>query len=431
MKRDIYNSLLAWKGKADRKPLIIHGARQVGKTWIMKAFGKAEYENMIYANCDEEPRLASLFAEDFDISRIILELQAIYNVHVEAGKTLIILDEIQEVPRGLQALKYFQENAPQIHVMAAGSLLGIALHEGTSFPVGKVDMLTLYPMNFMEFLQAKGEDGYVAILENARQQHSEAVATKFIQLLRQYYYVGGMPEVVKSFVEQGNVQDVREKQLAILDAYRNDISKHAGKQEVMRINMVINSLPSQLAKENKKFVYGVMKKGARAADFEIAIQWLIDCGIVHKVSRVRKIQSPLKFYEDLSAFKLFFLDCGLLGALTEVSADQVLVGNNIFTEYKGAFTEQYVHQQLRCIYPSIYYWSNEQSTVEVDFLVQDNGKVVPIEVKAENNLRSKSLRNIIEDNPGLKAIRFSMSKYVDQDWMENIPLYSIHSSKTR
>lgn len=425
MKRYIYDSLLAWKAKADRKPLIIHGARQVGKTWIMKTFGKAEYENMIYANCDEEPRLASLFGEDFDISRIILELQAIYNVQVEANKTLIVFDEIQEVPRGLQALKYFHEKAPQIHVMAAGSLLGIALHEGTSFPVGKVDMLTLYPMNFMEFLQAKGEDGYVSLLKNAREQYSEAVATKLIQLLRQYYYVGGMPEVVKSFVERGNVLDVREKQLAILDAYRNDISKHAGKQEVMRISMVINSLPSQLAKENKKFVYGVMRKGARAADFEIAIQWLVDCGIVHKVSRVKKMQAPLKFYEDLSAFKLFFLDCGLLGALAEVSADQMLVGNTIFSEYKGAFTEQYVHQQLRCICPSIYYWSNEQSTAEVDFLVQNNGRVVPIEVKAENNLRSKSLRNIIEDNPELKAIRFSMSNYVNQDWMENIPLYAI------
>ena len=426
MKRKAYGKLLEWKASAYRKPLILRGARQVGKTWLMKEFGKNEYKNVLYANFDLDERLRGLFDKDYDIDRILLALQALTGVNVRAGETLIILDEIQEVNRGLGVLKYFYENAPEHHVMVAGSLLGIALHPGTSFPVGKVDMIDIHPLDYEEFLWATGNVQLSRLLHNPDWQLLSTLKSKYIEYLRQYYYVGGMPEAVSSFVKEKDLAMVRKIQEDILTAYTNDISKHAPQNDVQRIMMVMRSIPSQLSKENKKFVYGVMKKGARAADYELAIQWLMDCGILYKVPRVKKAGMPLKFYEDMSAFKLFFLDLGLLAALSEAPADMMLVGDNIFEEFKGMFTEQYVLQQMVALDSlHIYYWSNERSDGELDFIVQRGSRIIPIEVKAEENVKAKSLRAFITANPNLKGMRLSMSDYRDQDWMKNFPLYSI------
>jgi len=426
MKRKLYNELVKWKNSQVRKPLIIKGARQVGKTWLMREFGKNEYDSCIYINCDEEPLVKSLFEQDFNIDRILLQLQSISHIKPEAGRTLIILDEIQEISRGLASLKYFCENAPEYHIMVAGSLLGIALHQGTSFPVGKVDMLTLYPLDFEEFLWAAGERGLVEFIRNRDIQSIGVFAPKYEDLLRQYYFVGGMPEAVNTYFATKDLTEVRTVQANIIAAYRNDVSKHAPKEDIMRINMVLDSIPSQLAKENKKFVYSAMKKGARAREFELAIQWLIDCGIIYKVYRTSAARVPLKFYEDFSAFKLFLLDCGLLGCMSEAPASQILIGNNIFSEYKGAFTEQYVLQQLKAQKGiNIYYWSSPTADAEIDFVVQHEAVILPIEVKAENNLRSRSLRSFINNNPELRGIRLSMSAYKEQEWMTNIPLYAM------
>lgn len=426
MRRKVYTELLKWKNSESRQPLILRGARQVGKTWIMKEFGRCEYKSVIYVNCDNESRVARLFEDDYDINRILLVLQAITGVKAVPTETLIILDEIQEVKRGLGALKYFCENAPQYHIMVAGSLLGIALHQGTSFPVGKVDMIDMYPMDFGEFLEALEYVEWKTLLESHDWTLLSSMRTKFIEFLRQYYYVGGMPAVVQSFVQHQDLQEVRRLQRDIIQAYQADISKHAPVNEVVRINMVMNSIPSQLAKENKKFLYGAMKKGARAAEFELAIQWLIDCGIIYKINRARTPKLPLKFYEDMSAFKLFLLDCGLLACMSEVPADQMLIGDNVFEEFKGAFTEEYVLQQLVTrLDMYIYYWSSEKSDGDIDFLIQHGSRIIPVEVKAEENVRARSLRQFVMDHPELKGVRFSMSDYRDQDWMENIPLYAV------
>ena len=408
-----------------RKPLILQGARQVGKTYILKEFGRNEYENVVYINCDDNDSMKEMFV-DYDIQRIIRSLSAISGTTIKPSTTLIILDEIQEIKRGLASLKYFCEKAPEYHVAVAGSLLGITLHEGTSFPVGKVDMLCMYPMDFEEFLLAMGKEQLVELLQAHDWTTLAPLHSMIVELLRQYYFVGGMPEAVKAYVERGDVWEVRSIHTKIIDAYRNDMSKHAPLQQVQRINMVWNSIPSQLARDNKKFIYGALRKGARANDFEIAIQWLVDSGLVHKVYRISKPALPLKFYEDMSAFKLFLLDCGLLGALSETPPEQILIGNNVFEEYKGAFTENYVLQQLKSIpHTFIYYYSNENSTMEIDFVVQHDTSVIPVEVKAEENLRAKSLRQFTSDNPGLHGIRFSMSGYREQDWMTNVPLWAV------
>lgn len=425
MKRSIYTSLCTWKASSHRKPLILQGARQVGKTYILKEFGKQEYKNVVYINCDDNDNMKEMFV-DYDIQRIIRSLSAISGVSIQPSTTLIILDEIQEIPRGLAALKYFCEKAPEYHVAVAGSLLGITLHEGTSFPVGKVDMLYLYPMDFEEFLCAMSKTQLLQLLGKKDWACLSSMQQMLTELLRQYYFVGGMPEAVKAYVERGDIWEVRAIQNKIITAYRNDMSKHAPLQQVQRINMVWNSIPSQLARDNKKFIYGALKKGARANDFEIAIQWLIDAGLVYKVHRVNKAALPLKFYEDMSAFKLFLLDSGLLGALSETPPQQMLIGNNVFEEYKGAFTENYVLQQLKSLpHTFIYYYSNDNSTLEIDFVVQHNTSIIPVEVKAEENLRAKSLRQFTTDNPTLHGLRFSMSGYREQDWMTNVPLWAV------
>lgn len=391
----------------------------------MKEFGAREYSEVVYINCDDNNDMQNMFA-DYDIDRIIRSLSAISGVSIKPSTTLLILDEIQEVERGLASLKYFCEKAPEYHVAVAGSLLGITLHEGTSFPVGKVDMLYMYPMDFEEFLLAMGKEQLVELLRNNSWATLTPLRGMLTELLRQYYFVGGMPEAVKTYVERGDIWEVRSIHSKIIDAYRNDMSKHVPKQQVQRINMVWNSIPSQLARDNKKFIYGALRKGARANDFEIAIQWLVDSGLVHKVHRISKPVVPLKFYEDMASFKLFLLDCGLLGALSETPPEQILIGDNVFEEYKGAFTENYVLQQLKSLPRTfVYYYSNDNSTLEIDFVVQQEAHVIPIEVKAEENLRAKSLRQFVTDNSGLHGVRFSMSDYREQDWLTNVPLWAV------
>lgn len=425
MERSIYSNLKKWKESLTRKPLILQGARQVGKTYILKEFGAREYSEVVYINCDDNNDMQNMFV-DYDVDRIIRSLSAISGVSIKPSTTLLIIDEIQEVERGLASLKYFCEKAPEYHVAVAGSLLGITLHEGTSFPVGKVDMLYMYPMDFEEFLLAMGKEQLVELLRSNSWAALTPLRGMLTELLRQYYFVGGMPEAVKAYVERGDIWEVRSIHSKIIDAYRNDMSKHAPKQQVQRINMVWNSIPSQLARDNKKFIYGALRKGARANDFEIAIQWLVDSGLVHKVHRISKPVVPLKFYEDMSSFKLFLLDCGLLGALSETPPEQILIGDNVFEEYKGAFTENYVLQQLKSLPRTfVYYYSNDNSTLEIDFVVQHDTHIIPIEVKAEENLRAKSLRQFVTDNPGLHGVRFSMSDYREQDWLANVPLWAV------
>ncbi len=422
------NRLCEWKDSRDRKPLLLLGARQVGKTWTMRHFGETQFQNVAYVNCDEQPLAKQLFNTDYDMSRILLTIQAITGTTIEAGKTLIVLDELQEVERGLNSLKYFQEDAPEYHVIAAGSLLGITLRRGESFPVGKVNILHIYPMDFEEFLLAIGEGKMADLFHQDDWKLIDVLRTKFIDALRQYYYVGGMPEVVAHYVERHDLAQVRVIQNEILETYRRDVSKHTSPTESIRIGQVLNSLPSQLVRENKKFFYNTIRQGARARDYELAIQWLIDAGIVYKVCRVNNLEMPVKFYEDVSAFKLFLLDCGLLGCMTDAPASQMLVGNNVFREFKGAFTEQYVLEQLVAMGIMPYYWSRENTPAEIDFVVQTDERVIPIEVKAEENVKARSMSEYIKTHPqySLKGLRISMLGYKDQEWMENIPLYAIH-----
>ena len=425
MKRNAIKELYEWKENNGRKPLVILGARQVGKTWLMKEFGKEAYKKCAYVNFEDNDDLRGLFEHDFDIQRIIANLQWATDVTIDED-TLIILDEIQEAPRGITALKYFQEKAPQYHVIAAGSLLGIAMHKNDSFPVGKVDFMHLYPLSFYEFLNAIGEKKMVDLLQAKDWTMLTMVRAKFEERLRQYYFVGGMPAAVLAFVNDGDLNNVRTIQKSIIEAYERDFSKHAPAIEVPRIRMVWHSIPSQLSKENRKFIYGMIKEGARAKDFELAIEWLKDAGLIYKVNRCKKAQLPLAAYEDFSAFKMFLSDIGLMGAMRNIPVQSLLNGNMLFSDFKGALTEQFVLQQMKTNQTlSIYYWSADNSRGEIDFLVQQEEKVIPIEVKAEENLQAKSLRMFVERNPGLKGCRFSMSPYREQDWLVNYPLYSV------
>lgn len=424
MKRDIYEKLVDWKNKPNRKPLILNGARQVGKTYILREFGEREFSKFTFFSLDRNQNAREVFEKGGSTADILMALSAISQVDITPGDTLLVLDEIQDCPKALETLKFFCEDMPELHVIVAGSLLGLALHEGVSYPVGKVEELRLYPMTFLEFLSAMGKTQLVEVLESRNWAVMNMLETELVGLLRQYYYVGGMPAAVLAYVEQRGLKEVRTIQNQVLQDYRRDFSKHAPAREVPRINLVWDSIPAQLAKENKKYVYGAVKKSARAADFELAIQWLIDAGLVYKVQRVNAPRLPFKFYEDHNAFKLFMLDVGLMGAMAEASAESILVGDNIFSEYKGAFTELYVFTQLTSQGISLYYHSVDNSTIEIDFLTAYKDHVVPIEVKAEVNVKSKSLRTFITRNPGLKGLRFSMLPYEQQDWMTNIPLYA-------
>lgn len=425
MKRDIMSQLIAWKGKKDRKPLILNGARQVGKTYILREFGQEQYEKMAYVNCDRNEMVERIFAQDYNIERILLSLSALLHVNIEPENTLIVFDEVQESPAVLNSLKYFCEDAPRYHVAVAGSLLGISLHSGTSFPVGKVDMLKIYPMTFCEFLDAIGESTLTDVLATADFSLIDSLSLRFIDCLRQYYYVGGMPAAVRRFAEDKNLEEVRGIQKQILFDYQRDFSKHAPAQEVPRINMVWESIPSQLAKENKKFLFGAMRKGARASQFEMAIQWLKDAGLIYQVNRVSAPGMPLKFYSDMAVFKLFVLDIGLMGAMVDAPAESILVSDTLFREYKGAFTELFVLTQLMPLGLPIYYFSSNDSRVEIDLIVQHGNTITPIEVKAEENVHAKSLRTFISKHPQLKGLRLSMKPYQDQKWMTNKPLYAV------
>lgn len=417
--------LIAWKKKADRKPLILLGARQVGKTYILKEFGRREYESVAYINCDNNAMVKDLFAQDYNMERIILTIGAITGVNILPGKTLIILDEIQELHRGLASLKYFCENAREYHVAVAGSLLGLTLHQGVSYPVGKVNTLNMYPMTYEEFLLACSNKMRLDILESGDWTLVKSLKTIFTQHLREYYLVGGMPEAVQKFIETNDANVVREVQHEILKAYEKDISKHAPTDQVIRINQVWQSIPSQLAKENKKFIYGVIKQGARAKEYELAIQWLIDAGLIFKVNRIQTLGIPLKVHEDISAFKLFLLDCGLLGAMSNTPAAMLLLPSKENTG-KGDFTENFVCSQLQTFRDiSTYYYSKENSQLELDFVIQLGNDIIPIEVKAEENLQSKSLKTTLAANPGMKGLRASMSDYREQENITNVPLYGI------
>ncbi len=430
MKRFAMEKLIEWKNSKYRKPLIIRGARQVGKTWLMKEFGKQEFEKVAYVNFDQNTRMKGVFEGDLNIERLILAISAETGISIDKKNTLLIFDEVQEVPRALTSLKYFFENAPEYAIVAAGSLLGVALHQGTSFPVGKVDFLDLYPLNYKEFLCALGEERFVSMLNSDDISMVTTFKDKFIERLKEYYFIGGMPEVVNDYISNKDFNRAREIQKNLLNYYQQDFSKHAPNLLVPRLNMVWNSIPMQLAKENRKFIYGQLREGARAKDFELAIQWLEDCGLIHRVERVSKPGLPLKAYMDLSAFKIYLSDIGLLCAMGELSAQVIVDGNRIFTEFKGALTEQYILQQLVSqLGLHAYYYSAEKSSGELDFLVQGNSSVIPIEVKAEENLQAKSLKAFVEKFQPKYAVRSSMSDYREQSWMTNIPLYNIDRIK--
>ena len=426
MYRESIANLKNWKEDKFRKPLIVRGARQVGKTWLLKEFGRTSYAKFVYVNFEETPALQNIFAADFDIERIITILQIQAQTTITADDTLIVFDEIQSAERGVTSLKYFFENAPQYHVIAAGSLLGMGLHSQVSFPVGKVDFLDLRPLSFYEFLLSLNESALVDALKAKNWGVVSVFTEKLKEYLRYYFYVGGMPEVVSAFAETRDWQLVRRIQNRILNSYEGDFSKHAPNETVPRIRMVWQSIPSQLAKENKKFVYGVIREGARAKDFELAIQWLVDCGLLLKSHRVSKPGIPLAAYQEISVFKLFLHDLGLLGAMAGLDVRTIIDGDEIFTEFKGALTEQFVMQQLRLNSERyIGYWTNEKSTSEVDFVIQEEGKVIPVEVKSGENLRSKSFRLFCEKYKPSKAIRTSLTDYKEEEWMINVPLYAI------
>lgn len=426
MYRMAIEKLLKWKESKRRKPLIIEGARQVGKTWLMKEFGRQAYADTVYINFDSNSRMAELFASDLDTDRLLMGLELYAGRKINSDNTLLIFDEVQEVPRALTSLKYFYENAPQYHIVCAGSLLGIALHQGTSFPVGKVDFLKLYPLSFKEYLMAVGKERFAELLNRQDYQMIAGFRQTYTDALKHYYFVGGMPEAVQSFAENKDFNEVRAVQKRILSAYEQDFSKHAPNEMVPKIRMLWNSIPSQLAKENKKFIYGLLRKGARAKEYETAIMWLSDCGLVHKVSRVNAAGIPLKAYEDLKAFKLFLVDVGLLGCMAGLHQRILLDGNDLFTEFKGALTEQYVCQQLKTIEDlGVYYYTNDRGSCEVDFIVDTGERIIPVEVKAEMNLRAKSLKVYQEKFSPEVSVRTSMSGYKKEEWLINLPLYAI------
>jgi len=426
MIRTAMNDLYQWKDSKYRTPLIIRGARQVGKTWIMKEFGRQAYQNTVYINFDNNKRMEELFAADLRVERLIMGLELYSGQKINPANTLLIFDEVQEVPKALTSLKYFNEDAPQYHIICAGSLLGVALHQGTSFPVGKVDFLDLYPLSFFEFMMALGKERFAETLADGDFDMAHTFRQEYIDLLKQYYYVGGMPEAVLRFSENRDFNEVRGVQERILAAYEQDFSKHAPSEVVPRIRMLWNSIPTQLARENKKFIYGLIREGARAREYELALLWLCDCGLVYKVHRVSAPQIPLQSYMDLSAFKLFAVDVGLLSCMAGLRQDILLDGNALFKEFKGALSEQYVLQQLKTQkHLSAYYWTNERNTAEIDFLVSDGHLVVPLEVKAEINLQAKSLKAFRDKFLPPLSVRTAMTDYRKEDWLLNLPLYAI------
>lgn len=425
MERKLIQKLLEWKVAEGRKPLIIRGARQVGKTWLMREFGSRHFSDLVYINFETNRTAKLLFEQGLDLARIIQGLEIQHGKSIDAKNCLLIFDEIQECPDALTSLKYFQELLPDYFIIAAGSLLGVALHQQTSFPVGKVEFLDLYPLSFSEFLEAIGEKPLAGLLSNLDWSLISPFREKLIYHLRTYYFIGGMPEAVKTYAEKKDFLEVRVIQKRILEAYEQDFSKHAPTEVVPRIRMIWNSIPAQLAKENKKFIFGQLRHGARAKDFELAMEWLRDCGLIQKISRVSKPGLPLKAYEDFSAYKVYLLDVGILGAMVDLDARSILEGNRLFTEFKGSLTEQFVMQELITAGNTLYYWSAEKGVAELDFILQHQDRVVPLEVKAEENLKAKSLKVVSENYPETIPVRTSMSDFRKESWMTNFPLYAI------
>jgi len=425
MERDAFENLVRWKNSKFRKPLVIKGARQVGKTWLMKEFGRLNYSSVAYINFENNDRMMQLFQDDYDVDRIVFGLQIEANTQI-TNETLIILDEIQEVPKALTSLKYFYENAPQYHLLAAGSALGVALHEGYSFPVGKVDILELYPMTFLEFLQASDNRQLAELIKSNNFAMMKVFKDKLIDFLKKYYFIGGMPEAIFMFQETGDLNEVREVHRRLLYAYEQDFSKHVPSSILPRVRLAWNSIPAQLARENRKFIYGLVKEGARAREYEIALQWLLDMDLITKVFRISKPDIPLSAYQDTNSFKLFMNDVGLLSTFSNLDMKSLLEGNRIFEEFKGALTEQFVFQELRSKKNLIpFYWSADKGTAEIDFVIEDSGVVMPIEVKATHNLRGKSLKSYYDRYHPEKSIRTSMADFRNEGWLVNIPLYAI------
>lgn len=428
MQRYALKHLIDWKNKKNHKPLVIQGARQVGKTWLMQEFGKKYYEQVAYINFDVDVKSREIFDVDYDTERLIMDIGLATKTKINAENTLIIFDEIQECPRALTSLKYFRENAPQYDIIVAGSLLGVACHEGTGFPVGKVSFMNLFPLSFEEFLLAMGEERFVELLNKKDFKTIKLFNNKYEKLLKQYCYVGGMPEIVQDFVESKDFESVRNLQKEILSAYEEDFTKHIPTNTVAKIRLLWKSIPAQLSKENKKFIYGAAKEGARARDFEAALSWLINSGLIYRVNKITKPDLPITAYEDFNSFKLFVLDVGLLGAMTDLQADTIIDGNRIFEEFKGAIAEQYVLQQFKTIKDlPVFYWSNETSRAEIDFVIQIKSDVVPVEVKAERNLQAKSLKVYMEKFKPNYAIRTSMADYKKTDNLIDLPLYTLEN----
>ena len=429
MYRKAMEKLIQWKEDIDRKPLILNGARQVGKTWILKEFGDKYYAKTAYINMDNNQRMKELF-EDFDTERLIQGFKAETQVDIEPENTLIILDEIQEVPTAITSLKYFCENAREYHIAVAGSLLGVSTHKGVSFPVGKVNFLNLYPLNFEEYLLAIGKESLAELLKKTDMDMIKVFSNQYKSFLKEYYYIGGMPEVVNSYVKYKDYNRVRKIQYEILMAYEKDFSKHVPEKELPKVIQIWNNFNTQLARENKKFIYGALKPSARAAEYEDAINWLVDSGLMYKINRVNSCKIPLEGYIDYSAFKLYFIDVGLLAAKNDLNIQTILEGNKIFTEYKGSLTEQYVLGEIKSNYNiPINYWSNDAGQAEVDFVIQCENKVIPIEVKAEENLQAKSLKVLVEKYKTEYNVRTAMTDYKKDNWLTNIPLYCIENIK--
>ena len=426
MYRQALDDLKKWKTSRHRKPLIIEGARQVGKTWLMKEFGNQAYDQVVYVNFDDNKAMHELFRQDLEPNRLLRGPELYTGQRITPQNTLLIFDEVQEVPRALASLKYFYENAPQYSIMCAGSLLGIALHQGTSFPVGKVDFLRLYPMNFDEFLRANDKAQLADMLKNGDTSLINALGPVCRELLKQYFVIGGMPEAVSEYISSHDFKEVQIIQDNIIRAYEHDFSKHAPNDIVPKINMVWNSIPAQLARENNRFLYGVVREGGRAREFETAILWLLDCGLIHKLYRSTHPVLPLKSTMDLKTFKIYLNDIGLLSRLSGLHPEILLHGNDLFTEYKGTLTEQFVLQELICHQDiQIGYYTNERSTAEIDFLLDTGSHLIPLEVKASTNLKAKSLKTYIEKFHPDITIRASMADYRREETILNLPLYAI------
>lgn len=425
MQRDAYRKLLEWKKQPVRKPLIIQGARQVGKTWLMKEFGHNEFRQTAYFNFESTRELHDIFRRGYDPGKILSALNILAGFVINPAETLIIFDEIQACPEAITSLKYFQEEGADYYIFGAGSLLGVSIHQGVSFPVGKVDFMTLHPLNFHEFLLAMGEKELLHTLQANDTQLIDLFASRYTELLKQYYFIGGMPEAVKSFSADLDYRRVRALQENILLAYENDFSKHAPVSQLPRIRLIWQSVIGQLAKENSKFIYSLLRNGARAKEFELAIEWLKDAGLIQKVTRISKPGIPISAYADWSDFKIYLNDVGLLCAMGGITPEILLRGNQMFTEFRGVITEQFVLQQLTSQKQQAFYWTPDSGESEIDFVIQKDGLAIPIEVKSSVNVRSRSLRVYYDKYKPEVCIRTSLAGYESQDWMRNIPLYGI------